>query len=84
MTAAEKRSGVCMTMSMMNDRPVNRSWLRCRSRSVIACLMLATVLGAYPASLVQHAVDGGLADAGLTGDLADRVRVGHRLILMAL
>lgn len=32
----EKRSGVCITMSTMKVRPTSRTWVRCRSRSVIA------------------------------------------------
>ncbi len=48
LTAEENRSGVCITMSIMNTRPLSRSWLRCRSRSAMACLMSLTVLGRTP------------------------------------
>ena len=37
---------------------------------------------AHAAAVVEDAVHGGLAHAGLAGDLADRVRVGHAAILM--
>jgi len=47
------RSGVCMTMSMMKVRPFTRSWLRCRSRSVIACATVAAVLARTPDRLLS-------------------------------
>ena len=45
-TAVENRSGACITMSTMKVRPPSRSWVRCRSRSAIACSHLAH--GALP------------------------------------
>jgi hypothetical protein len=44
----ENRSGVCITISIMNTCPLSRSWLRCRSRSAMACRMSFTVLGRTP------------------------------------
>ena len=72
-----KRSGACMTRSMRNVRRPIRTWVRWRSRSVIAWCTSATVLGTDAGSLVEHAVDRGLAEAGLLGDLADPERMGH-------
>ena len=40
-----------MTMSTMKVRPLRRSWLRCRSRSVIACATFAAVLARTPGRL---------------------------------
>ena len=48
LTAAENRAGVCITMSIMNTRPLSRSWLACRSRSAMACRMSLTVFGRTP------------------------------------
>ena len=52
-TAAENRSGVCMTTSTMKVRPLSRSWLRCRSRSAIACATFAAVLARTPGRLLS-------------------------------
>jgi len=71
-----------MTMSMMKVRPFTRSWLRCRSRSVIACATVAAVLARTPDRLFEHPIDGCLAQAGLPGDLTDRVGMSHGYILL--
>ena len=53
LTAEENRSGVCMTTSTRKVRPFSRSWLRCRSRSVMACCTLPTVLARTPGRLLR-------------------------------
>jgi hypothetical protein len=68
--AAENRLSACITMSIMNIRPLSRTWLAYRSRSAMACRMSLTVSGARR-RLVEDPVHGGLADSSLARYLTD-------------
>ena len=46
--AVVNRSGACTTMSIMKVRPTSRTWVRCLSRSAIACWTSRTVLSRTP------------------------------------
>ena len=82
LTAEENRSGACITTSTRKVRPVSRSWLRCRSRSVMACCTLLAVLARTPGRLLRTRSTVASLRPGLTGDLADRIGMSHAGILM--